>query len=208
MMDTKICTKCDVEKQLDDFPICKTHSTGRKSHCRMCINAAKRKRYQCQKEKFAERNRRYYGANKAAQKERTKQYFTKRYNSDPLFKANHLLKGSLRDATKKVLDGDFGSKTAFYKNKTGNICDFLVRDEQLLKEFIENDNVHIDHIYPVAQINNPILHRFLESLGIEPTEENKLNFVHSPANMQLLRAEDNLAKRDDLTFAIEYYGMK
>ncbi len=35
-MDTKICTKCDQEKSVEDFPKCNRNKNGRRAECKQC----------------------------------------------------------------------------------------------------------------------------------------------------------------------------
>lgn len=69
----KKCTKCKIEKKLEDFPVRKEKKDGRHSHCKVCRaeydkrtydSIQRKEQYLREHEKSKEERRNYYAANK------------------------------------------------------------------------------------------------------------------------------------------------
>lgn len=75
--ETKVCTKCGVEKQLNEFYKDKLTNDGFMRFCKQCNKEYCRKRYNDNKEKIAERNKQRYNENKEKFAERNKQRYIK-----------------------------------------------------------------------------------------------------------------------------------
>jgi hypothetical protein len=71
MPKSKICTKCKVEKALEEFHKRKCGKFGRVSHCKVCVAEYREKN----RERIAERNRQYNEANRERIAERNRQYY-------------------------------------------------------------------------------------------------------------------------------------
>ena len=54
----KKCSKCENEKELDDFPINNTRSDGHGSACKTCQNEYTKSHYRNNKKQYRDRNRR------------------------------------------------------------------------------------------------------------------------------------------------------
>jgi hypothetical protein len=85
-MDTKVCSKCGVEKALCEFNRQKDGKYGRHSRCKMCVKAYReanrekaitysRKYYQENKDLLYEKKKAHNEANKEAIKERSNAYY-------------------------------------------------------------------------------------------------------------------------------------
>jgi len=55
-MKTKICSRCKVEKPLDDFSISRSRKDGRNHSCRECHNKYTRSHYKKNKDQYIKRN--------------------------------------------------------------------------------------------------------------------------------------------------------
>lgn len=86
MLNSKICTKCGVEKLLEEFSKSKDGKFGRRAQCRVCVaeyhqknkvrrNARQREHYQKNKEKYAARTREYEEKNKDKIAARKREYW-------------------------------------------------------------------------------------------------------------------------------------
>jgi hypothetical protein len=72
MLNTKICSKCKINKPLYEFSLGK-NKDGYKSWCKECVNLYSRKYYEKNKEKISESHNKYYSTHKeeAAKRQRT-----------------------------------------------------------------------------------------------------------------------------------------
>lgn len=83
----KLCTRCKIEKPLDDFHNCKSKKSGKMSQCKDCRNAYNRKKakeighdvlYRRARDRdpeaYKKRRREYYLANKERIKERSREW--------------------------------------------------------------------------------------------------------------------------------------
>jgi len=117
------------------------------------------------------------------------EYRKKRFEEDPLFKLTvnirHLISNSLRRQ-------GYSKKTRTYKILG---CDYETFYNHLLETYKKNygvewdgiEDVHIDHIIPVS---------------LAQTEEEVIKLCHY-SNLQLLKAKDNLDKKDKLDWTLE-----
>jgi hypothetical protein len=200
-METKICSKCKIEKEVCEFNKKTISNKGvqyYKSWCKICqsesdkikrsLNPEKykiwydknrKKRneyrsnyYQKNREKILEQNKKQNEINKINRK--------KRYNENPLFKLKHILSCRLRDTLKfKGLE-----KNKTHNNVIGCTPEFLKEHiEKQFKEGMNWDNYgfygwHIDHIIPLSSAK---------------TEEEIYKLCHH-TNLQPLWAKENLSK--------------
>ncbi len=81
---TKVCTKCEGEKELDDFPNCKKNKDGKQSWCKGCFNAHNRNNYHKDVEKERVRGMFYRASNYEKELERSRNYY--RLNSEKVCK--------------------------------------------------------------------------------------------------------------------------
>ena len=62
-MDMKICSKCKIEKSLEEFSLNKSTLDGKRSYCRDCANIARKKYYKENPEKEKALHKKYYNDN-------------------------------------------------------------------------------------------------------------------------------------------------
>lgn len=190
-METKICSKCKVEKLLYDFSKDKNRSDGYYVYCKECCNRT----YQSKSSEIKEKSRNYYYDNK--EKNQTKilernrlwrknnpSYTTDRKKTDPAFK---LIKNLRRRLNRFI--------NFTYITKRSTTITLVGCSPKELKLFLENkftDNMswenygewHIDHIIP---------------LSLAKTEEDLYKLSHY-TNLQPLWAKDNLSKSNKLDY--------
>lgn len=63
MAELKICTKCEIQKPVNAFALCKTVKSGYASRCRKCEQARGRQRYADNKELLKKQSNDYRAAN-------------------------------------------------------------------------------------------------------------------------------------------------
>lgn len=89
MKTHKVCTKCKVNKPLDEYSKRKNVPDGRKSACNVCRQLDVKKYYNKNKEKESIRKQKYYEENKEHIIKRSGNYNIQRRKTDPLFKVKH-----------------------------------------------------------------------------------------------------------------------
>jgi hypothetical protein len=184
-METKICSKCGLEKKLEEFPKDKNRNDGYYVHCKLCRKLT----YQSNSTIIKEKSKKYYYDNKEKNhkkilernrlwRKNNSSYTTNRKKSDPAFK---LIKNLRRRLNR------FISFTYFTKRNT--TIHHIGCSPQELKLFLEKKFIdgmtwenygkwHIDHITPLSSAK---------------TEEEIYKLCHY-TNLQPLWAIDNLKK--------------
>ena len=184
-MQTKMCSKCGIEKPLSDFHKDKRDRSGVRSICKLCrkkyceenkerINQYNKQYYQENKEKLNTIKRQYYLDNKdyyeqyrIENKDYFKQYF-KQYQINNRDKVNGI--SAKRRATKLKATPELTQEEQELINKYYILCNFL-----------GTDKYHIDHIIPLAN-----------------------GGLHHPDNLQVLTAEDNFSKGAKLYYEYKH----
>lgn len=202
-METKICSKCGLKKEVCEFNkrnVSKNGTQYYKSRCKICqsedgkvIRNKNPEKYKLWYDKNREERNiyrsKYYELNKEKIKNYNKKFQKTRnikkrkdYHSDPIVKLRHRLSCRLREVLKfKSLD-----KKQTMIGILGCSPDFLKK--HLEKQFTENMSWgnhgfygwHIDHIIPLSSAQ---------------TEEDVYKLCHY-TNLQPLWAEENLKKGD------------
>lgn len=207
MLETKVCSKCGVEKELTEYQKDKSKRDGLSYSCKVCKKEyyvknkerilTNQKIYRdSNPEKVSEKNRRYHKNNpdyykiwnrKNPDKVKKKvkkwvgknpTYFIDKYHNDMLYRVKVNMRNRLN--TFIGLNGMEKSKSTF---------DVVGCDPQFLKEYLEKQfkggmswenrgDWHIDHIIPLSSANN---------------EDEVYELCHY-SNLQPLWAEENLSK--------------
>lgn len=203
-METKICSKCKIEKKVCEFNKEKRNKSGLKSECKLCQKIIKKTHYNVNKDKILENKKKYYLTNKNILLERAKDYHHKNTNQIKIYRKQYYQnnKNRFNDYYKvkyqinilyrigKLVRRriyDYISKNDIKIEKTFNI---IGCSPEFLKKHIENKftegmswglvgkRIHIDHIIPLASAK---------------TKEEIYKLCHY-TNLQPLWAEDNLKK--------------
>ena len=208
MKTVKFCPKCKTEKSVTDFYVDRHSPDGYATACKACRKAYmdgrrdQQKEYrERNKEKLREGKKRYREQNKekiyAYNSEYQKRDYVKKkandrivekYNNDDLFRLKMCVRSEIRSGF---------TRKGFKKSETteklvgctleefiGHLKATYYRNYGI--EYDGTQKVHIDHIIPIATAE---------------TEEEVNKLCHW-SNLQLLNAEDNLAKSDSLDWGL------
>jgi hypothetical protein len=204
-METKVCSKCNEEKNLCEF-----HKSGKgfRSECKSCRKIIKKMYYEGNRPKILEKKKKYYYEKKDIilikvmtyhynhtekikkykqkyyqnNKNKFNDYYITKYHSDISYKIGKLLRRRVYDyITNKNI-------------KITKTLDIVGCTPEFLKEYLENKftegmswdlmgkYIHIDHIIPLSSAK---------------TEEEIYKLCHY-TNLQPLWAEDNLRKSNKI----------
>ena len=208
MATTKVCTKCNEEKEFGEFNKNKDGKFGVTSVCKSCkrayreenkeaISVQKRTHYEKNKDVVLEKNREYYNKNKETISVQHHEYYNEnkekliqngvnyrriRLAEDPLFRLIH----NMRTRVNHAIKANSGEKAEKTMELLG--CSVQHVRDHLESQFTEGmtwetqGEWHIDHIRPCASFN------------LEDPEEQKKCFHWT--NLQPLWAADNIRKGD------------
>lgn len=145
--------------------------------------------YKNNKEKIIEKNTKYYEKNKNHLMDKAKIRNAKRKKEDYIYKLKCQIRSMIKDCFKR-------KKTTKNQNSEKILgCSINYFQKYLLETYKKNygiewdgiEKVHIDHIIPLSTAN---------------TEESIIKLCHY-SNLQLLKAKDNLNKRDKLDWELK-----
>ena len=182
----KTCSKCNIEKQFEQFYKDKTSKNGFTSRCIECIsklrieNKEKRKEidrrhYLKNKENIRKRNNKWNEENKEKMMEWKRKYKNKRRNEDEGFRIQCKLRSRIYNALKGTV-------------KSQKTMDLIGCSVEFLIDYLEGTKVdgkdysdaHIDHIRPCA------------SFDLTEPEQQRECFHYT--NLQYLPAKENMLK--------------
>jgi hypothetical protein len=194
-MEKKICSKCNIEKEVCEFYKNVSNLDGKRPECKICSNKQSALYNQKNKEKLKKIKQKYVDNNKEKVRKSKKDWFIKnpdyqnnwsykKYISDDLYK--------LKEIVRARLGVYFNYKNIVKKSKT---FDIVGCTPEFLKEYLENkftDGMswenhgvygwHIDHIIPLSSAK---------------TEEEMYKLCHY-TNLQPLWANENLKKSNKI----------
>lgn len=200
-METKICSKCKLEKDICEFGIHKKNKDGKRYSCKECENSESRKwkennkhkvleysktyyirrlelnkiHSKNNKEKFLESQKKYYNNNKEKVIKRIVEYQKNKIKEDNLFKLKKTIQRTIR---------------RYIKNKKFTTTEIIGCDYDSFKIYFESlftegmcwdklgSEIHIDHIIPLSSAKT----------------EDELYKLNHYTNLQPLWAKDNLIK--------------
>ena len=179
-MTTKVCSKCELEKSLDDFHNRKGVKDGKRPNCKICANTSNTE-YLSQPEIKEQRKlyeQRYTLNNLDKIRSRRNQWFKNRSDNDVLFKLGRNLRNRI-------------SKFLIERNKrTEEILGITLEEFKIYLETQFEDGMtwnkrgewHIDHIIPLSSAK---------------TEDEIYKLCHY-TNLQPLWALDNIMKSNKI----------
>ena len=191
----KICIKCNIEKELEEFYKDKQNKDGLCSKCKGCSEEYKKKYRKENVEEIKQRNKKYYEENvekirkqkkeyhkenKSKRNEYQKKYLRKRRKNDSQFRMAH----NLRGVTNRGIISQGGIKSASTEKLLG--CSFYEASIHIKNLFAEGmcwENYgewEIDHIRPMA------------SFDLTDPEQQKICFHYT--NLQPLWMAENRSK--------------
>ena len=216
-METKICSKCKVEKDICEYHKDKNKKDGLNTYCKLCAINHSKEYYEKNKEKISskhkgyksEYNKEYREKNKEKEKERFKIYY---YNNLDKIKERQKLYNERNPEKIKILRQQSKLKNK-EKNKEQNIHIITWRSllNNSLKRFNTNkENKTIELLgYSAQELKEHLESKFLEGMSwnnrskwhidhIIPVssfdKSEKMSVVNSLDNLQPLWAKDNLSK--------------
>jgi hypothetical protein len=222
----KFCSKCKIEKSLEEFHKNKSKKDGLANVCKKCIKEINKKRKE-EKKEYDKNNykknkkikldyqRQYYEKNKKDKLDYQRQYYKKNKKEILEYKKNNREKINknlinFRKKSKNYLSLKISTairKSIKNKNKYHweNLVGYSLQEliEHLekvsdftIQDYLEKD-LHIDHIIPVN------LYKF------ENYEDIEFKKCWNKRNLRIITAEENLTKRDKLDVdLIEQYQIK
>ena len=203
-METKVCSKCGIEKEVCEFYKNPKNPNLYRAHCKKCMNENSAKYKFDNKEKLVEKSKEYVKRNSEVIKEKRKIYLEKNpylfknwiernkehrrnymnnYNSNPKIK----IKNSLRSRINELMNKKYDNPRTF--DLVG--CDFEFLLSYIEKKFVDGmnwDNYgyygwHIDHIIPLSSAKT----------------EDEIRKLYNYTNLQPLWYKDNLKKSNKIT---------
>jgi hypothetical protein len=203
-MGAKVCSKCNLEKNLTEFNKMSKVKSGLRSYCRDCQKIESKKYKSENKEKIKEYNTKwnkenqeyykkyfeeYYLVNYEREKERKRKWF----KDNKEYANNYQKQRKKRDVLFRIISDMRNSVNRYLKYKSKHTFEIIGCTPQELKEHLEKQFVegmswenrkewHIDHIVPLSSAK---------------TEEELYKLCHF-TNLQPLWAEDNLKKSNKI----------
>lgn len=171
-METKVCKKCNVKKEICEFNKDKYSSDGYRYRCRKCTSDEYKKFYYSNREVEIERQVKYQKNHKDSVKKNRNLRHLENYKNDLTYR----LKYNLRNRIKLFLKS---SNFSLIKNKTFEIigCNPEELKKHLESQFIGNmswENYghkgwHIDHKVPLSSAkNNEEVFRLCNYTNLQP----------------------------------------
>jgi hypothetical protein len=203
-METKVCSKCSVDKPLSEYNVCSRVKDGRKAECRECQRIGSKEYKIKNKEKIKEYNSKWNSENKSYYQEYRKIWEVNNYDKvlekrkrfkekNPNYINNYNKQRKKEDILFNLTCSMRNQVNRIVKSDNSRTTDIIGCSPQELKEHLEKQFVsgmtwenrnewHIDHIIPLSSAK---------------TEEELYKLCHY-TNLQPLWAEDNLKKSNKI----------
>jgi hypothetical protein len=205
-METKVCTKCNIEKELKYFNKMSKVKCGVRSYCRECQSIESKKYRIDNKEKIKEYNTKWNKENQEYYKKYFEEYNKLNYEKEKERKLkwsrdnkeysnNYQKQRKKEDILFRLKTNIRTSVNRYLKYKSKHTFDIVGCTPQFLKEHLESQFIdgmtwenrsewHIDHIIPLSSAK---------------TEDEVYMLCHYK-NLQPLWAEDNLKKSNKILY--------
>jgi hypothetical protein len=205
-METKVCTKCNIEKELKYFNKMSKVKCGVRSYCRECQSIQSKKYRIDNKEKIKEYNTKWNEENQEYYKKYFEEYNKLNYEKEKERKLkwsrdnkeysnNYQKQRKKEDILFRLKTNIRTSVNRYLKYKSKHTFDIVGCTPQFLKEHLEAQFIdgmtwenrsewHIDHIIPLSSAK---------------TEDEVYMLCHYK-NLQPLWAEDNLKKSNKILY--------
>lgn len=188
----KECTKCKIEKELDQFNKRSSSKDGRRASCRSCdleyVNSRKAAKREYDKARYKEKSDHikmlsadYYSKNKEKVNIKNKKWQKENKKRFDEYQKTYKLENKEKELIKKreywkTPRGRFINKNKSAKRRAAKLNATLEGYDIEIKEIYKNcpEGYHVDHIMPLVNSN--------------------LCGLHVPWNLQYLPAEENLKK--------------
>jgi hypothetical protein len=205
-METKVCTKCNIEKELKYFNKMSKVKCGVRSYCRECQSIESKKYRIDNKEKIKEYNTKWNKENQEYYKKYFEEYNKLNYEKEKERKLkwsrdnkeysnNYQKQRKKEDILFRLKTNIRTSVNRYLKYKSKHTFEIVGCSPQFLKEHLESQFIdgltwenrsewHIDHIIPLSSAK---------------TEDEVYMLCHYK-NLQPLWAEDNLKKSNKILY--------
>ena len=205
-METKVCTKCNIEKELKYFNKMSKVKCGVRSYCRECQSIESKKYRINNKEKIKEYNTKWNKENQEYYKKYFEEYNKLNYEKEKERKLkwsrdnkeysnNYQKQRKKEDILFRLKTNIRTSVNRYLKYKSKHTFDIVGCTPQFLKEHLESQFIdgmtwenrsewHIDHIIPLSSAKT----------------EDELYMLCHYKNLQPLWAEDNLKKSNKILY--------
>jgi hypothetical protein len=205
-METKVCTKCNIEKELKYFNKMSKVKCGVRSYCRECQSIESKKYRIDNKEKIKEYNTKWNKENQEYYKKYFEEYNKLNYEKEKERKLkwsrdnkeysnNYQKQRKKEDILFRLKTNIRTSVNRYLKYKSKHTFDIVGCTPQFLKEHLESQFIdgmtwenrsewHIDHIIPLSSAKT----------------EDELYMLCHYKNLQPLWAEDNLKKSNKILY--------
>jgi len=199
-METKVCTKCSIEKSLLEYNVCSRVKDGRKAECRECQRLGSKEYKLKNNKKIKEYNSKWNSENKTYYQEYRKIWMVENYDkvlaTRKRFKEknfsyynNYNKQRKKQDVLFRLIFDMRNSVNRYLKYRSKRTFDIVGCTPESLREHLETQFIngmswdnrsewHIDHIIPLSSAK---------------TEEELYKLCHY-SNLQPLWAGDNLSK--------------
>jgi hypothetical protein len=197
-METKLCSKCKVEKDICEFSRKKSTNPTLRSECKECNKIISKKYREENKEKETNRVKKYREDNRDYFENYNKTYYKNNLNKIIEYKVEYNKKKRHSNTTYNFICNIRGRVSHYLKlknitkeNKTFDIigCSPIFLKEYIEKKFTDGmswdlvcKHIHIDHIIPLSSAK---------------TKEEIYKLCHY-TNLQPLWAKDNLKKSNKI----------
>lgn len=205
-METKVCTKCNIEKELKYFNKMSKVKCGVRSYCRECQSIESKKYRIDNKEKIKEYNTKWNKENQEYYKKYFEEYNKLNYEKEKERKLkwsrdnkeysnNYQKQRKKEDILFRLKTNIRTSVNRYLKYKSKHTFEIVGCSPQFLKEHLEAQFIdgmtwenrsewHIDHIIPLSSAKT----------------EDELYMLCHYKNLQPLWAEDNLKKSNKILY--------
>jgi hypothetical protein len=205
-METKVCTKCNIEKELKYFNKMSKVKCGVRSYCRECQSIESKKYRIDNKEKIKEYNtkwntekqeyyKKYFEEYNKLNYEKEKERKLKWSRDNKEYSNNYQKQRKKEDILFRLKTNIRTSVNRYLKYKSKHTFEIVGCSPQFLKEHLESQFIdgmtwenrsewHIDHIIPLSSAKT----------------EDELYMLCHYKNLQPLWAEDNLKKSNKILY--------
>jgi len=189
---TKICSRCKIEKDVNEFHAYKNRF---RSRCKECRSQQAKKYYKENKDKLCQQTKKYRQENKEKRSQQAKKYFQENKESINM-RNNYKYKNDTDFRLRRNLSRNFSHFMKGTKTKsTMEYFDFTL--EELIEHLGPNcggKSYHTDHIIPQALYDY--------------TNEEDIKKCWNKRNLRTLPAKENMSKNDNLDMVlVEEYNI-
>jgi len=182
---SRICTKCGVEKPLDEFHKRKIGKFGRESRCKVC----KAEHYQKNRERVLVRQRRYREANPGKLQEQDRRYYVKNRGriSEKKRQYREANPGKLRERARRYYEENLEKFAAKAAKR---------RAAKLNRTPAWADLDHIQQFYEARKAISDATGREYHVDHMIPLQGKTVSGLQVPSNLQIIPAERNISKNN------------